>query len=378
MSTPTSRPTSRPTSTPEPARLEIVAVPGLPEVTAGDDVAALVLAALRRAGLALSGGDVVVVSSKIVSKAEGRTVAATSREDAVEGQTRRVVAERIGPRGVTRIVESRSGPVLAAAGVDASNVAPGTVLLLPEDPDASAARLRAALAAAAGGPVGVVVSDTAGRPWRDGQTDLAVGAAGVAVVDDLRGGTDAFGTLLEVTVRALADEVAAAADLVKGKLAGTPVAVVRGLAALVVPDDGPGARALLRGPDADWFALGQVEAVRASLGVPPGSPEAPPAPMFPGDARERLARAVRIALAAAGGPGRLPELTVDVTVEAGVPATARAALAPPSGQVLPAAAWVALGALTQRVLAAARAERLTASGEVDDDGRVLVVGHLPG
>jgi coenzyme F420-0:L-glutamate ligase/coenzyme F420-1:gamma-L-glutamate ligase len=195
--------------------------------------------------------------------------AMTDREAAVTSQTVRVVAERVTPRGLTRVVESRSGPVLAAAGVDASNVAPGTVLLLPADPDASARALRARLAELTGARVGVVVSDTAGRAWRDGQVDIAIGAAGVAVAEDLRGAHDEHGRLLEVTVRALADEVASLGDLVKGKLAGVPVAVVRGLEALVDDDDGPGASALLRSGGEDWFRYGHVEAVRSALGVPP-------------------------------------------------------------------------------------------------------------
>jgi coenzyme F420-0:L-glutamate ligase/coenzyme F420-1:gamma-L-glutamate ligase len=159
-----------------------------------------------------------------------------------------------------RIVENRLGIVAAAAGVDASNVPAGTVLLLPEDPDASAARLRAALVERFGVPVGVVVTDTLGRPWRLGQTDVAIGAAGIAVVDDLRGIPDAFGRTLDVTVVAIADEIAGMADLVKGKAEGRPVAVVRGLARFVTEAGGAGARSLVRtGPD-DMFRRGSDEA----------------------------------------------------------------------------------------------------------------------
>jgi coenzyme F420-0:L-glutamate ligase/coenzyme F420-1:gamma-L-glutamate ligase len=162
--------------------------------------------------------------------------------------------------GLTRIVENRLGIVGAAAGVDASNVAEGTVLLLPEDPDASAGRLRRALRERFGVRVGVVVTDTLGRPWRLGQTDIAIGASGLSLVDDLRGLPDATGRRMDVTVVAVADEIAAMADLVKGKTMNRPVAVVRGLGRLVTEEDGPGARSLVRtGPD-DMFRRGTDEA----------------------------------------------------------------------------------------------------------------------
>ena len=195
---------------------------GLPEITAGSDLAALIA---ETAAPDLRDGDILVVTSKIVSKAEGRVVAAP-REQAIEAETARVVARR----GATTIAQTRHGLVLAAAGVDESNTAPGTVVLLPEDPDESARRLRKALHARTGRTVGVIITDTMGRPWRAGQTDNAIGAAGVAPVRDYRGEADTFGNILEVTVAAVADEIAAAADLVKGKSRGVPVAVVRGLA----------------------------------------------------------------------------------------------------------------------------------------------------
>ncbi len=243
----------------------VTAPDGLPEVVPGDDLVALLAGAL--AGLdfgagptPLADGDVVVVTSKVVSKAEGRVVRAADREDAITGETVRVVATREHPGGVTRIVENRLGLVMAAAGVDASTTPEGTVLLLPVDPDRTARTLRAGLAERLGVRVGVLVSDTAGRPWRQGQTDIAIGAAGVVVQDDLRGQADQHGRRLDVTVAAVADEIAAAAELVKGKVAGRPVAVVRGLAHLVTDDDGPGARSLVRtGPD-DMFRLGAAEA----------------------------------------------------------------------------------------------------------------------
>ncbi|HWS56932.1 MAG TPA: coenzyme F420-0:L-glutamate ligase, partial [Actinotalea sp.] len=208
------------------ARLEVWAPDGIGEVRPGDDLARVVGDALDGT---LADGDVVVVTSKVVSKAEGRVVAADDREQAITDETVRVVATREHPGGLLRIVQNRLGLVMAAAGVDASNTPAGSVLLLPLDPDDSARRLRAALAERFGLRIGVVVSDTAGRPWREGLTDLAIGAAGVVVLEDLRGGLDAHGRAMSATVTAVADEIAAASELVRGKTAGRPVAVVRGL-----------------------------------------------------------------------------------------------------------------------------------------------------
>jgi len=228
----------------------VAPVTGLPEITPGSDLAGLIAVAAQ----GLDDGDILVITSKIVSKAEGRVLAA-SREQAIEAETARVVARR----GATTIAQTRHGLVLAAAGVDESNTAPGTVVLLPEDPDESARRLRKALRARTGRRLGVVITDTMGRPWRAGQTDNAIGAAGVAVVRDYRGEADTFGNILGVTVAAVADEVAAAADLVKGKALGVPVAVARGLAGLVTEQDGPGARALIRPADEDMFRYGSAD-----------------------------------------------------------------------------------------------------------------------
>ena len=223
--------------------MQIWAVEGIPEVVAGDDIAALIL---ERA--TLEDGDIVVVTSKIVSKAEGRSVKAEDREDAITSQTVRVVATR----GTTRIVENPLGLVMAAAGVDASNTPEGTVLLLPEDPDRSARQIREKL-----GNVGVIISDTIGRPWRQGVTDIAIGAAGIRVLDDLRGTLDAGGKPLEGTIVALADELAAAADLVRGKANNLPVAVIRGMGHLL----GEGsASELIRPANEDMFRLGSTEA----------------------------------------------------------------------------------------------------------------------
>jgi coenzyme F420-0:L-glutamate ligase/coenzyme F420-1:gamma-L-glutamate ligase len=232
-------------------------VPGIPEVTAGDDLAALIVAAEPD----LADGDILLVTSKIVSKAEGRVVRADDREAAIDAETVRVVARR----GPLRIVENKLGLVMAAAGVDASNTPAGTVLLLPEDPDASAAAIRDGVRAALGVDVGVVVTDTFGRPWRNGLTDVAIGAAGVQVLDDLRGGTDAHGNALSATVVATADELAAAGDLVKGKSGGLPVAVVRGLGEALTSGPGGSARELVRVARDDMFRLGTSEAVREAV-----------------------------------------------------------------------------------------------------------------
>ena len=268
-------PSCGPSGEPSPSGVRVVGLPGVPEVGAGDEVAALLVEALDRAGTTLLAGDCLAVSSKVVSKARGLTVDG-ERAAAVDSQTVRVVAERLGSTGEpTRVVESVAGPVMAAAGVDASNTGPdGRVLLLPADPDAEAAALRAALLSRAGlpadTPLGVVLTDTAGRPWRAGLTDFALGAAGLAVLDDLRGGVDHDGRPLAVTARAVADEVAAAADLVKGKADGVPAALLRGLPPAWLDDDG-GARELVRTGPGDWFATGHVEALRGALGVRPGS-----------------------------------------------------------------------------------------------------------
>lgn len=244
-----------------PARVEVVPVTGLPEVRAGDDLAALLATAAdaHPGPGGLRDGDVLVVTSKVVSKAEGRVVAAPDREAAIDAETVREVARR----GSTRIVQTRHGLVLAAAGVDASNTPPGTVVLLPADPDASAAALRSTLHDRLGVRVAVIVSDTLGRPWRLGLTDAAIGVAGLGPLDDHRGRRDAHGHTLEQTVVAVADELAAAADLVKGKLAGVPAAVVRGLGHLVTDDDGPGARSTVRPPEEDLFPMGTFDVLRA-------------------------------------------------------------------------------------------------------------------
>ena len=298
-----------------PRQVVAVAVPGIGEVRAGDDLAATVVTACTAHGVAVGDDDVLVVASKVVAKAEGRSVPApdaAARQRAIETQSVRVVAERTLPDGrLTQVVQSRSGPVMAAAGVDASDVDDGTVLLLPADPDASARALRARVRALTGARPAVVVTDTGGRPWREGVADFALGAAGLATLQDLRGTLDSNGRRLDVTVRGIADEIASMADLVKGKAARTPVAVVRGMGEHVLDEDGPGAAPLVRVGPGDWFAHGHAEAVAAALGVEAGTGAVPPLPIDPRrSVEERLARAVAVARA---GRGTDAVLAVDGT-----------------------------------------------------------------
>jgi coenzyme F420-0:L-glutamate ligase/coenzyme F420-1:gamma-L-glutamate ligase len=240
--------------------ITVFAPDGIGEVSAGADLAALVAGAVaQHAEGGLRDGDIVVLTSKVVAKAEGRTAPAARREEVIAAESTYTLARR----GATRIVRTRHGLAVAAAGVDVSNVAPDRLVLLPADPDRSAAALRDELRLRFGVEVGVVVSDTAGRAWRVGQTDHAVGAAGVLALRRYAGRRDPYGNELQVTETALADELAAAADLVKGKLAGRPVAVVRGLAGLVGPDRGRAAD-LVRPLSGDLFAFGSREAVLAA------------------------------------------------------------------------------------------------------------------
>jgi coenzyme F420-0:L-glutamate ligase/coenzyme F420-1:gamma-L-glutamate ligase len=282
-----------------PRGVTVHPVPGLPEFAPGDDLAA----ALAAAAPWLADGDVVVVTSKVVSKVEGSMVLLVpgadreeARQQAIATETVRVVARR----GPLTIGETRHGWVVAAAGIDASNVRSDALLLLPADADASAAALRVGLRAALGIEVGVVVSDTFGRTWRDGLTDVAIGAAGIGSLVDHRGAVDVHGNQLATTQVALVDELAAAADLVKGKLAGVPVAVVRGLP--LVPDPGEsGTRPLVRLGAEDLFPLAtrDVVAGRRAADIQRPAPGAPAA----------LAAALAVAAAA------LPEFpaTVDWT-----------------------------------------------------------------
>lgn len=318
---------------PEPGALVVLPVPGVPEIRTGDDVGAVLAQALA-AGPGLREGDVLVVSAKLISKSLGLRAPASHKAAHVLAESRRVVAERRTPTGLTRVVESLAGPVLVAAGIDASNTgdtAPGegragadaeTVLLLPRDPDRHAAELHTTVCRSLGvGRLGLVLSDTAGRPWRHGQTDFALGAAGLVALHDLRGRTDRDGRPLAVTATAVADELAAAADLARPKNAGVAAAVVRGVPGELVPaglepdelvpeqacpePDGTvrSGRGLVRTGPGDWFALGHVEAVRAALGVAPGTPEAldvgVPA-VGEEEFGDRIERACRLALQACG------------------------------------------------------------------------------
>ncbi len=249
--------------------LQVVSVAGIGEVSESTDLVAELIALLPElrwpdGSTGLADGDIVAVTSKVVAKAEGQTRRAVDREQAITEQTDRVVATRTTEHAVTRIVATKHGFVMAAAGVDASETEPGTVILLPQNPDASAQQLRDGLLAEL--PVnqlGLIITDTFGRPWRDGVTDLTIGSAGVKTMLDYRGQQDRYGNRLEATVTAVADQLAGAAELASGKTTGTPVMVIRGAAHLLLPAESPdeGAKALLRDPAADLFSLGTAEAV---------------------------------------------------------------------------------------------------------------------
>jgi coenzyme F420-0:L-glutamate ligase/coenzyme F420-1:gamma-L-glutamate ligase len=309
-----------------------------PEVRPGDDLADLVVRSA--AETSLIDGDVVVLTSKVVSKAEG-AARDGDKADVVQAESARVVARR----GSTVISETRHGLVLAAAGVDTSNVPQGRPLTLPADPDSSARRLRAEVAARTGVNVAIVVTDTAGRAWREGQTDVAIGCAGIDPLLDLRGQPDAGGQTLMVTTPAVADEVAALGDLVKGKASGRPAAVIRGLARLVLPrgEDGPGAAALLRDADADLFGLGTREAASAAA------------------LRDDPAALGRFPRRADGDDDpfdRLASPTPDVTVEVSEAEDGwgmRVCVREGAGD----AAWLAAGRLVERAATLAAAHRLT-------------------
>lgn len=247
------------------AELRVIGLSGLPDVGPGDDIAALIVEAGERQGTPLAAGDIVVVTQKIVSKAEGRVVALAEVEPGAEAarlaqetgkdprlaelilrESRRIV-RRAGP---VLIAETRHGFVCANAGVDVSNVGQGLVALLPEDPDRSAAEIRAGLREGTGLEVAVVISDTFGRPWREGHTNVAVGIAGMEPFVDYVGQVDPYGQELRVSTLAVADELAGAAELVMGKLSGVPVAVVRGYE---YPKGCGTARDMVRPPERDLF-----------------------------------------------------------------------------------------------------------------------------
>jgi coenzyme F420-0:L-glutamate ligase/coenzyme F420-1:gamma-L-glutamate ligase len=245
--------------------IQVIGIPGLPEVVEGDDVASLIVKAARRDELQIVEHDIFIVAQKIVSKAEGRIVRLESVEpssrakewaasygkearvvEVVLGESKRIVRME---RGLL-IAETEHGFVCANAGVDTSNVAEGTVTLLPKDPDASARRIRSSLERAFGVGLAVIVSDTFGRPWREGLVNVALGVSGIAPLIDYRGQNDSHGRRMKVTVMAIADELASAAELVTRKSAGIPVAVVRGFE--YQPNDASG-HELIRPAELDLF-----------------------------------------------------------------------------------------------------------------------------
>jgi coenzyme F420-0:L-glutamate ligase/coenzyme F420-1:gamma-L-glutamate ligase len=233
--------------------VEILPVLGVPEIRPGDDLCELLVTAIRSTGIVPEDGDVVAVTQKVVSKAEGRVVPVGEggKADWVAREARRIVARR----GDLVIAETRHGFVCANAGVDASNVEEGYLTLLPEDPDGTAERIRAFVSLAFEAEVGVVITDTFGRPWRQGLVNVAIGCAGLPSLVDLRGTKDGFGRTLDVTIVALADEIAAASGLVMGKADGVPAAMVRGVRA-----EGPHlpASAMVRTGEEDLFPYSPV------------------------------------------------------------------------------------------------------------------------
>ncbi|PZF83961.1 coenzyme F420-0:L-glutamate ligase, partial [Micromonospora deserti] len=295
-------------------RLEILPVPGIGPVSEGDDLAALIATAAPW----LRNGDVLVVTSKIVSKAEGRLVDVpadgperlAARDEVLAAETARVVATR----GATRIVQTHHGFVLASAGIDASNVDKTRLVLLPKDPDASARGLRAALRERYDLDVAVIISDTMGRPWRNGLTDVALGVAGMPAIRDHRGEVDPYGNELQLTQMAVVDELAGAGELIKGKCDQVPVAVVRGYLGVTGPDDGAGAAALVRDAAMDLFSLGTAEAKAAGLAAAATLPDGPgPTPPSP----EAVARAMA-AVAEVVAPGTVFTHVTDEGVRAGL------------------------------------------------------------
>ncbi|WP_033339644.1 coenzyme F420-0:L-glutamate ligase [Catenuloplanes japonicus] len=366
--------------------LLVLPVTGIGEIRPGDDLASMI----AEAAPWLHDGDVLVVTSKIVSKAEGRLVDVPASEgpardaakaEVLRGETARVVAGR----GPTRIVQTHHGFVMANAGIDASNVEPGRLVLLPADPDASARALRAALRTRLGRNVAVIVSDTMGRAWRNGLTDVALGSAGLEPIDDHRGRTDSFGNELHVTQIAVADELASAADLVKGKANGVPVAVVRGYLPSPPAADGPGARVMIRDGATDMFALGTTEAratgLRDAADLPPAPLFHPTTPPLP-DAEDTAAvvRAIAHALPAAA-PGTLftHEKNPEVVRETPPPGvdlpdatTDLIVCTPPADSV---AALIRFGADVHRLRASLAAEGLASAALTEIPPILLAVGQ---
>ena len=319
----------------------IIPVEGLPEIGPGDDLAALIAGAID-----LLAGDVVVVAQKVVSKAENALVALPDTPAGVD--PRRVVAraqaaEIVADAPWALIVRTKHGLVCANAGVDGSNVAEGMLSLLPDDPDDSARRLRIGLRELTGADVAVVVSDTFGRPWRLGQTDVAIGVAGLSPLRDERGATDRNGRTLDVTESAVADELAGAADLVRTKAAGVPVVVIRGWE--WTQNSEAAAAQLVREPSTDLFARGRGM-LAAAL-----AEDAWPSTWSAGAGEEEVAAARRVA----------PDLTVETP---GPPTALR--IADPLTAGLAAAVLADLGLRVRW--------RRDAGGVVLESGRTAVPG----
>ncbi|MGX6601938.1 coenzyme F420-0:L-glutamate ligase [Micromonosporaceae bacterium Da 78-11] len=340
--------------------LEILPVRGIGDITAGDDLAAQISAAAPW----LADGDVLVVTSKIVSKAEGRLVEVpadgpdrdAARAEVLAAETARVVARR----GPTTIVQTHHGFVMAAAGIDASNVDKTHLVLLPADPDASARRLRADFLGR-GLDVGIIVSDTTGRAWRNGLTDVALGAAGIEPIRDHRGETDPYGNELEITQMAVIDELAAAGELVKGKCDQVPVAVVRGYPG-AGSADGAGAVVLLRDAAGDMFRLGtdeaRAEGLREAALLPDGTQLALPG--FPVDPAAVERALTTVADHVAHGTVVTPAETLPHNG-----ATAALHLSPRHADP---AAFIRLGADAHRLRAALAAEGIATVVLPHDDG----------
>lgn len=351
------------------SEIHVIPVAGIGEVREGDDLAQLLAPALMEAGI--SDGDVLCVSTKIVSKALGLVVAPQDRDAAVERSSVRIVARRLHTHRVTTVAQIPSGPVMAAAGVDSSN-APAGPLLLPEDPDACASFLQRALQERLGLHLAVVLTDTSSRVWRVGVGDIALGAAGLRSLEDLRGSTDGSGKTMAVTVRNLADEIAAAADLVKGKSTRVPAALVRGLGHLVVGEaEQVPASALSRTGQDDWFRRPSLESVWQALGLPIN--QEPVARMSPEPDPERITRAIAIA--------SLPRRPDDRSTAPTASGARAHLIAPDLVEVVPAGTgpqeWAQAGALAERILTALGAESI-ASPLPPIEVRIVAPGSSPG
>ena len=325
--------------------LQLFAVAGIGEVGAGDDIAQIIVDSVDAP---LHDGDVVVVTSKIVSKAAG--LATTVDRDVVMAEeTDRVVATR----GQMRIVRTRHGLTLAAAGIDASNIALGQIIPLPRDSDLAARKLRARLRVLAGVEVAVIVTDTAGRAWRVGQTDIAIGAAGIKPHLDFTGVTDAYGNVLAVTAPAIADEIAGAADLVAEKLGGNPVVIARGVPHdWLLPDDQAGAATLIRNEDGDLFGLGSRDAVFAACN------HGMDLRGFPADEDNTIDELIRRAQQGVD-PTEAEVRVIDGSAGSALQVCSPASVSGP-------AEWVAVGALAERLRVLARAMRLDVGIEVGE------------